>query len=69
MIAAALAMPDAQLLAKRRAPVADEERIEELKAGREAALADGAHLATADPEEADWISAVYSARLRDPMGK
>ncbi|MFE7599856.1 hypothetical protein [Streptomyces sp. NPDC057494] len=43
---------NAQLLAQRRAPVPDEERIEELKAGREAALADQAQLMTAAPEAA-----------------
>ncbi|MGW0704221.1 hypothetical protein ACWD0A_34060 [Streptomyces sp. NPDC002867] len=53
-----------QLLEERRAPVPDEERIEELKRSREAALADGAQLATADPEEADRIAAVYAARLK-----
>ncbi|QKW66155.1 hypothetical protein HUT15_36785 (plasmid) [Streptomyces sp. NA03103] len=54
-----------QLLEERRAPVADDEQIKELKAGREAALADGAQLATADPEEADRIAAVYAARLKE----
>ncbi|WP_309226126.1 hypothetical protein [Streptomyces lunaelactis] len=54
-----------QILAERNAPVPDEERIEELKAGREAALADGAQLATADPEEADQIAAAYAARLKE----
>lgn len=54
-----------QLLQERRAPVPDEERIEELKAGREAALADRAQLATADPEETDRIAAVYATRLKE----
>lgn len=54
-----------QLLEERRAPVPDEERIEELKTGREAALADRAQLATADPEEADRVAAVYAARLKE----
>lgn len=54
-----------QLLAERRAPMPDEERIAELKASREAALADGAQLATADPEEAGRIAAVYAARLKE----
>lgn len=53
-----------QIIAERRAPVPDEERIEELKAGRQAALADQAQLATADLEEAGRIAAVYAARLR-----
>ncbi|WP_141209017.1 hypothetical protein [Streptomyces griseorubiginosus] len=56
---------NAQIIAERRAPVPDGERIEALKAGREAALADQAQLATADPEEADRIAAVYAARLRE----
>ncbi|GGV53456.1 hypothetical protein [Streptomyces spectabilis] len=55
---------NAQLLAERRAPVPDEERIEELKGGREAALADAVQLATADPEEAGRVAAVYAARLK-----
>ncbi|MGV9566006.1 hypothetical protein [Streptomyces sp. NPDC003480] len=55
----------AQLVAERRAPVPDDERIEALKAGREAALADQAQLATADPEEAARIAVVYGARLRE----
>ncbi|MEU5583091.1 hypothetical protein ABZ791_36460 [Streptomyces huasconensis] len=54
-----------QLLAERRAPVPDEERVEELKVGREAALADQAQLATADAEESGRIAAVYAARLRE----
>ncbi|MGW0336475.1 hypothetical protein ACWD0J_32290 [Streptomyces sp. NPDC003011] len=54
-----------QIIAEHRAPVPDEERIEELKAGRQAALADQAQLVTADPEEADRIAAVYTARLKE----
>ncbi|MFJ9026833.1 hypothetical protein ACIRPU_43950 [Streptomyces sp. NPDC102259] len=54
-----------QIMTERRASVPDEERIEELKAGRQAALADQAQLATADPEEAARIAAVYAARLRE----
>ncbi|MFJ6792088.1 hypothetical protein [Streptomyces angustmyceticus] len=54
-----------QLLAGRRAPVPDEHRMEKLKAGREAALADGAQLATADPQEAGRIAAFYAARLKE----
>lgn len=37
-----------QIVAERRAPVPDDERIETLKAGRAAALADQAQLANAD---------------------
>jgi hypothetical protein len=54
-----------QIITERRAPVPDEERIEELKASRQAALADQAQLSTADPEEAVRIAAVYAARLRE----
>ncbi|MEU1409069.1 hypothetical protein ABZ471_43675 [Streptomyces sp. NPDC005728] len=54
-----------QIVKERRAPVPDEERIEELKAGRQAVLADQAQLATADPEEAERIAAVYAARLKE----
>ncbi|MGI5485038.1 hypothetical protein [Streptomyces lavendofoliae] len=56
---------NAQLLEERRAPVPDEQRIEELKAGRQAVLADQAQLATADPEEAERIAAAYAARLKE----
>ncbi|MFF4837947.1 hypothetical protein [Streptomyces sp. NPDC001315] len=56
---------NAQIVAERRAPVPDDEGIEALKAGREAALADQAQLATADPEEAARIAVVYAARLRE----
>ncbi|MFC8660828.1 hypothetical protein [Streptomyces sp. NPDC057199] len=53
---------NAQIITKRRAPVPDDERIEALKAGREAALADQAQLASADPEE----EARIRRRLRGP---
>lgn len=56
---------DTQIITERRAPVPDEERIEELKAGRQAALADHAQLAAADPEEAERIGAVHAARLKE----
>lgn len=56
---------NAQIITERRAPVPDDERVEELKAGREAALADQAQLATAGPEEEARIAAVYAARLRE----
>ncbi|MEU3620145.1 hypothetical protein ABZ725_48895 [Streptomyces sp. NPDC006872] len=56
---------NAAIIAERRAPVPDDERLEKLKAGREAALADQPQLATADPEEAVRIAAVYAARLRE----
>ncbi|MFD9047835.1 hypothetical protein [Streptomyces zaomyceticus] len=56
---------NAQLLAQRRAPVPDDEKIEELKAGREAALADQAQLVTADPEDAARVAEFYAARLKE----
>ncbi|MGW6513226.1 hypothetical protein ACWGCP_37955 [Streptomyces niveus] len=56
---------NAQILAERRSPGAGEERLEELKAAREAALLDGARLATADPQEAGRIAALYAARLKE----
>ncbi|GAA2231167.1 hypothetical protein [Streptomyces nogalater] len=56
---------NAQITKERRAPLPDEDRIEELKAGRQAALADQAQLATAGPEEAGRIAAVYAARLKE----
>ncbi|MFH7340579.1 hypothetical protein [Streptomyces sp. KHY 26] len=55
----------AQIITERRAAMPDEERVERLKAGREAALADRAQLATADPEEEARIAAVYAARLKE----
>ncbi len=54
-----------QLLAEQRSPVPDEERVEELRAGRQAALADQQQLATADPQEAARIAEVYAARLKE----
>lgn len=54
-----------KIVAERRAPLPDEERIEKLKAGRQAALADQEQLATADPQESAQIAAVYAARLKE----
>ncbi|MFI8515965.1 hypothetical protein ACIGHB_33080 [Streptomyces sp. NPDC085460] len=54
-----------QLLAEQRSPVPDEERIEELRSGRQAALADQQQLATADSQEAARITEVYAARLKE----
>lgn len=56
---------NAQIVAERRSPVPSEERIEELKTGREGALADQAQLATADAEEAERIASAYAARLKE----
>jgi len=54
-----------QIIKERHAALPDERRIEGLKAGRQAALADQAQLATADPEEAEWIATVYAAWLKE----
>ncbi|WP_257981132.1 hypothetical protein [Streptomyces sp. CB02959] len=53
-----------QIVAEHRAAVPDQERMEELKAARQAALADQAQLATADEEEAARVAAAYAARLK-----
>lgn len=54
-----------QLASEHRSAVPDEERIAELRAGRDAALADQAQLVTADPQEAAQIAALYAARLKE----
>ncbi|MDG4537132.1 hypothetical protein [Streptomyces sp. AV19] len=54
-----------QLAAERRSPVPDEERVEELKAGRQTALDDQARLEAADPQETARIAAAYAARLKE----
>ena len=54
-----------QIAAERRAPVPDEDRIEELTAGRQAALEDRRRLDTADPRETERITALYAARLKE----
>ncbi|MFH8470393.1 hypothetical protein [Streptomyces sp. NPDC017991] len=56
---------NAQIVTERRAPVPDDERIDALKAGRAAALADQERLATAGPAEEARIASVYAAWLRD----
>ncbi|MGO4417229.1 hypothetical protein AB4Z54_00230 [Streptomyces sp. MCAF7] len=54
-----------QIVAERRNPVPDEERIEELKTDRQAALEDRQRLETADPQETARIAARYAARLKE----
>ncbi|WP_406483815.1 hypothetical protein [Streptomyces platensis] len=54
-----------QLAAERRAPVPDEDRIEELKAARQTAIDDQQRLETADPQETARIAALYAARLKE----
>lgn len=51
--------------APHRTPVPDEDRIEELTAGRQAALEDQRRLGTADPQETERIAALYAARLKE----
>ncbi|MER7518280.1 hypothetical protein [Streptomyces sp. NPDC126499] len=54
-----------RLSAERGASAPDPRRIAEWKAGHEAALADRAQLATADPEEAAGITVAYAALLKE----
>ncbi|WP_239010436.1 hypothetical protein [Streptomyces sp. 769] len=54
-----------QIAAEHRAPVPDEERIEELKAARQAALDDQQRLETAGPQKTARIAALYAARLKE----
>lgn len=54
-----------RIAAELRRPVPDEERVGELKAARQAALADQAQLATADPQEAERIAALYAVQLKE----
>ncbi|MEU5161188.1 hypothetical protein AB0G74_16490 [Streptomyces sp. NPDC020875] len=54
-----------RIIAERRAPVPDEDRIEELKAGRQAALEDQQRLEAAGAQETGRIAALYAARLKE----
>ncbi|MEU4955211.1 hypothetical protein [Streptomyces lavendulae] len=54
-----------QIAAERRAPVPDDDRIEELNADRQAALEDQRRLGTADLQETERIAALYAARLKE----
>ncbi|MCQ8772097.1 hypothetical protein [Streptomyces telluris] len=56
---------NAQIASERRSPVPDEERVEQFKAGRQAALDDQARLEAADPQQTAQIAAVYAARLKE----
>lgn len=55
----------AQIIAERRQPVPDDERVQELRDRREAALADAARLTTVGPDEASRLAALYAARLKE----
>lgn len=59
-----IAFYNARILDERRAPVPDEERIEQLKAARQAAIGDQTRLDTAGPGDAARVAADYAARLR-----
>ncbi|TVL87791.1 hypothetical protein [Streptomyces sp. SAJ15] len=56
-----------QIAAERRTPLPDEERMEELKAARQAALDDQARLYAASPEDKTRIARAYAARLKELM--
>ncbi|MGW9369660.1 hypothetical protein ACWGVR_06535 [Streptomyces xanthophaeus] len=58
-----IAFYNARIVDERRAPVRDDERIEDLKAARQAAIDDQARLDTAEPGHAARIAADYAARL------
>lgn len=64
-VQAVVAWYAAVITAEHRAPVPDQDRIEELKTGREAALADQARLATADPRAVAQVAAVYATLLKE----
>ncbi|MGW3563506.1 hypothetical protein ACWDSL_06330 [Streptomyces sp. NPDC000941] len=59
----------AQIAREHRAPVPDEDRLQELQAVRQEALADQARAETASPEEAARIAADYAARLKELNGR
>ncbi|MEV6133222.1 hypothetical protein AB0M05_41590 [Streptomyces violaceusniger] len=54
----------ARIAAERRAPVPDEDRIQELSTARHKAVEDQARAEEAGPEEAARIAADYAARLQ-----
>ncbi|MEU2438291.1 hypothetical protein ABZ595_19170 [Streptomyces rubradiris] len=58
-------LTERQALHEIRSPVPDEERMEELKAGRQAVLTDQAQLVATGPEETGRIAAVCAARLKE----
>lgn len=59
-----IAFYNARIAAERRAPVPNDERIEQLKAARQAAIDDQTRLDTAGPGDAARIAADYAARLK-----
>jgi hypothetical protein len=64
-VGAVIAWYSQQLRRERSAARPDTERIELLKADRQAAIADQRALIEAGPEEIARITAVYEARLKD----
>ncbi|MFF3863610.1 hypothetical protein [Streptomyces sp. NPDC002209] len=59
-----IAFYNARVLEERRAQLPDGERIEQLKAARQAAIDDQTRLETARPGDAARIAADYAARLK-----
>ncbi|MFF5859849.1 hypothetical protein ACFY8B_30230 [Streptomyces sp. NPDC012751] len=65
IVRSVVAWYNTQLVAERRAPLPDDERIAELKEGRQAALDDQQRLESADPAETGRILSLYAARLKE----
>ncbi|WP_327732977.1 hypothetical protein OG749_03005 [Streptomyces nojiriensis] len=64
-----IAFYNTRILDERRAPAPDGERIEHLKAARQAAIDDQTRLDTAGPGDAARIAADYAARLKGLTGQ
>lgn len=64
-----IAFHNARIVDERRAPVPDDERIEQLKTARQAAIDEQTRLETAGLGEAARIAADYSARLKGLTGQ
>nr|BFD88515.1 hypothetical protein StreXyl84_79160 [Streptomyces sp. Xyl84] len=65
IVRSVVAWYNTQLTAEHRSPLPDEERIEELKAARQAALEDQQRLENAGPAETGKILSRYAARLKE----
>ncbi|MFJ3840617.1 hypothetical protein ACWGHM_37145 [Streptomyces sp. NPDC054904] len=59
-----IAFYNTRITAERRSSMPDDERIEQLKAARQAAIDDQSRLETAGPGDAARIAADYAARLK-----
>lgn len=64
-----IAFYSARIVAERRAPLPDDEHIEQLKAARQAAIDDQTRLETAGPGDAARIAIDYAARLKGLTGQ